>query len=232
MDDDEQTEGAGGAVRSLAVELGEGEGPGIVEERVEIVDCVEDGNYVEEGSDEADDVLREDGFGDIDTWFGDFFCKVGDAVTGSYQYSSELSVERYLRCANSVRSVQHTSTKDKSIAGPAGLVLPFFPHKRLTCVALASSRGHNSTHHNSHEAASQDQKQTHIGEGGQGAVGIHDEEASHPGIDEVHDEDVPPFIGIVRVEETVHADDLVGKNRSHGCGAKEPAKEVPPGGER
>jgi hypothetical protein len=81
VDDDEQAEGAGEGVCALAVEFGEGEGPGVAEERVEIVDGVEDGDYVEEGGEEADDVLGEDGFGDVDARFRDLFGEVGDAVT-------------------------------------------------------------------------------------------------------------------------------------------------------
>mgnify|MGYP004519396487 CR=1 FL=1 len=84
MDDDQQAEGAGDAVCALAVEFGEREGPRVVEERGDVVDAVEDGNDVEEGGQEADDVLREDGFGDVDAGLRDFFCKVGDAVTARW----------------------------------------------------------------------------------------------------------------------------------------------------
>lgn len=76
VDDDEEAEGAGDGVGGLAVELGEGEGPGVREEGVEVVDAVEDGDDVEEGGEEADDILREDGFGNVDAWFGDFLCEV------------------------------------------------------------------------------------------------------------------------------------------------------------
>lgn len=41
----------------LTVEFGEGEGPGVGEEGVEVVDGVEDGYDVEEGCGEADGVL-------------------------------------------------------------------------------------------------------------------------------------------------------------------------------
>ena len=86
MDDDEEAEGAGDGVGGLAVELGEGEGPGVREEGVEVVDAVEDGYDVEEGGEEADDILREDGFGDVNAWFGDLFRKVRDAVAVESQY--------------------------------------------------------------------------------------------------------------------------------------------------
>jgi hypothetical protein len=80
VNNDEEAEGAGDGVCGLAVKLGEWEGPGVREEGVEVVDAVEDGDDVEEGGEEADDVLCEDGFGDVDAWFGDFFCEVRDAV--------------------------------------------------------------------------------------------------------------------------------------------------------
>ena len=86
MDDDEEAEGAGGGVGGLAVEFGEGEGPGVGEEGVEVVDAVEYGDDVEEGGEEADDILREDGFGDVNAWFGDLFRKVRDAVAVESQY--------------------------------------------------------------------------------------------------------------------------------------------------
>ena len=86
VDDDEEAEGAGDGVGGLAVELGEGEGPGVREEGVEVVDAVEDGDDVEEGGEEADDILREDGFGDVNAWFGDLFRKVRDAVAVESQY--------------------------------------------------------------------------------------------------------------------------------------------------
>ena len=84
MDNDEQAERAGEAVCALAVELCEWEGPGVVEQRVEVVDAVEDGDYVQECGDETDNVLREDGFGDVDTGLGDLFSDVRDAVTKIY----------------------------------------------------------------------------------------------------------------------------------------------------
>jgi hypothetical protein len=65
----------------LAVEFGEGEGPGVFEERVEVVDRVEDGYKVEEGGYETDGVLGEDGFGDVGAWLGEFFSEMGYAVT-------------------------------------------------------------------------------------------------------------------------------------------------------
>lgn len=65
----------------LAVEFCEGEGPGVAEERVEIVDGVEDCYYVEEGGQTADDVLCEDRFGDVDSGSGDLFREMSYAVT-------------------------------------------------------------------------------------------------------------------------------------------------------
>lgn len=81
VDDDEEAEGASKGVCGLAVEFGEGEGPGVGKEGVEVVDTVEDGDYIEEGGKEANDVLREDGFGNVDARLGDFLCKMRDAVT-------------------------------------------------------------------------------------------------------------------------------------------------------
>jgi hypothetical protein len=65
----------------LSVQFGEGEGPGVFEEGVEVVDGIEDGYEVEEGGYETDGVLGEDGFGDVGAWFGEFFGEVGYAVT-------------------------------------------------------------------------------------------------------------------------------------------------------
>jgi hypothetical protein len=70
------------AVCTLSVEFGEGEGPGVGEEGIKVVDGVENCDDVEEGGGEADGVLGEDGAGDIGSWVGDFFGDVGDAVTG------------------------------------------------------------------------------------------------------------------------------------------------------
>jgi hypothetical protein len=83
MDDDEEAEGAGDGVCGLTVEFGEREGPGVREEGIKIVDAVEDGDDVEECGEEADDVLHENGFGDVDAWLGDFFGQVRYAVAVS-----------------------------------------------------------------------------------------------------------------------------------------------------
>ena len=64
----------------MTVEFGEGEGPGIAEERGQVVDAVENGDDVEEGGQEAYNILCEDGFGDVDAWFGDFFREMRNAV--------------------------------------------------------------------------------------------------------------------------------------------------------
>ena len=80
VDDDEEAEGAGDGVGGLAVELGEGEGPGVREEGVEVVYRVEDCYEVEEGGYEADGVLGEDGFGDVGSGAGEFLREMGDAV--------------------------------------------------------------------------------------------------------------------------------------------------------
>ena len=90
VDDDEEAEGAGNGVGGLAVEVGEGEWPGIREEGVEVIDAVEDGDDVEEGSEEADDILSEDGFGYVDAWLSDFFSQVRDAVTVKSQYGDSI----------------------------------------------------------------------------------------------------------------------------------------------
>lgn len=76
VDDDEKAQRTGEGVCGLAVEFGEGEGPGVVEERVEVVDAVEDGDHVEEGGQKANDVLCEDGFGDVDARLRYFFRKM------------------------------------------------------------------------------------------------------------------------------------------------------------
>lgn len=67
-------------VCSLAVEFGEGEGPRVCEEGVEVVYRVEDCYEVEEGGYEADGVLGEDGFGDVGSGVGEFLREMGDAV--------------------------------------------------------------------------------------------------------------------------------------------------------
>lgn len=68
-------------VCGLAVQFGEGEGPGIGEEGVEVVDRVEDCDEVEEGGYKADGVLGEDRLGDIGTWTGEFFGEMRYTVT-------------------------------------------------------------------------------------------------------------------------------------------------------
>ena len=90
MNDDEEAEGAGDGVGGLAVEFGEGEWPGVREEGFEVIDAVEDGDDVEEGSEEADDILSEDGFGYVDAWLRDFFSQVRDAVTVKSQYGDSI----------------------------------------------------------------------------------------------------------------------------------------------
>lgn len=107
VDDDEEAKRAGEGVCGLAVELSEGKGPGVAEERVEIVDAVEDGDYVEKGGQEADNVLRENRFGNVDTRLGDFFRKMRDtvAVVVSTSAMMDNNNDIYLRCADSVRTV-------------------------------------------------------------------------------------------------------------------------------
>lgn len=67
-------------VCGLAVEFGEGEGPRVREEGVEVVDGIKNGDYVEEGRDATYEVLGEDGFGDVDAGIREFFGKVRYAV--------------------------------------------------------------------------------------------------------------------------------------------------------
>ena len=67
-------------VCGLAVELGEGKGPGVGEERVKVVDRVEDCDEVEEGGYEADGVLGEDCERDVAAGRGQFFGEVRYAV--------------------------------------------------------------------------------------------------------------------------------------------------------
>ena len=63
-------------VCGLAVEFGEGKGPWVGEEGVEIVDRVKDCDEVEKGGYEADRVLGENRFGDVGAWTRKFFGKV------------------------------------------------------------------------------------------------------------------------------------------------------------
>lgn len=63
-------------VCGLAVEFGEGEGPWIREEGLEVVDGVEDCDEVEKGGDEAHGILSEDRFGDVRTWTGKLFSEM------------------------------------------------------------------------------------------------------------------------------------------------------------
>ena len=83
-DDDEEAEGAGARVCGLAVEFGEGERPGVVEEGGQVVDGVENCDDIAEGAEEADNVLREDGSGNVYARAGDFFCEMGHAVATNY----------------------------------------------------------------------------------------------------------------------------------------------------
>jgi hypothetical protein len=133
-----------------------------------------------------------------------------------------------LRRANSVGSVQHAKAENEAFTGPAGLVLPFLPHKRVGCVAFASLGRHDGTHHDRDEAASKNKKEADVGQSRQGPVGIHDDKSRNPRIQQVDDKNVPSFVGIAGVEQAVHADNLVGKDGGHGCSAEEPAPEVPP----
>lgn len=86
-DDEEEADRACLAIGSLAVEFGERKGPGVREKRGEVVHRIKDCDDVAEGSGEADDVLSQDGFGDVDAGEGDFFGHVGYAITMKRQYS-------------------------------------------------------------------------------------------------------------------------------------------------
>lgn len=200
------------AVCGLAVEFGEGEGPRVVEEGVEVVYAVEDGDDVEEGSREAHDVLREDGFGDVAPWTGNLFCHVGHTVG----------------CAYSKCSIKHACNEDKAIAAPTRLVLPVLPHERTARVALASPAGHDGAYKNGDKHTTQNQAQADLGDGRKTPIKKHDDGGRDPCHDEVDDEDMPALEFITPMKQSVHGDDLIREDGGNGCGAEEPAEEVPP----
>lgn len=68
-------------VCGLPVEFGEGEGPGVGEERFEVVYRVEDCDKVDEGGCEADGILGENRFGNVVTRAWELFSKMGYTVT-------------------------------------------------------------------------------------------------------------------------------------------------------
>lgn len=134
----------------------------------------------------------------------------------------------YVRCANRVCTVQHAGAEDEAVTAPASLVLPFLPNKGVACIAFAGRRRHDGAHQHCDEASSEDEEESDIGQSRQSSVGEHDDGSRQPRVDEIHDEDVPALVRVSWVEQTIHTDDLVGEDGRHGCGAKEPAKEVPP----
>jgi hypothetical protein len=109
-----------------------------------------------------------------------------------------------LRCSNGKSSIQHARAKHKSIALPAGLVLPVFPYEFVTRIPFSTSTGHDGTDHDGNENTHEDEEEPDVCQFGQGAVRKHDDEAGEPGDDEVDDEDMPAFEGVAGVEETVH----------------------------
>lgn len=62
---DKKTDSSRIASCRLAVDIGQRKGRGCREDRVQVLDGVEDGDEVQEGSDEADDKLSQHGFWDI-----------------------------------------------------------------------------------------------------------------------------------------------------------------------
>lgn len=80
----------------------------------------------------------------------------------------------------------------------------------MRCIALACPRRHDCADHDGDEAASEDEDEAYISEGRESAVGVHDDKGRHPCVDEVHNEDMPAFKGVVWVEQAPHTDDLVG----------------------
>ncbi len=98
----------------------------------------------------------------------------------------------------------------------------------MTCVAFSGLRRHNGANHDGDKAASENQEKANIGQCWEGAVGVHNNECRDPSVEKVDDKDVPAFVCVVWMEQAIHADDLVGQDRGHGGGTKEPTKEVPP----
>ena len=90
-------------------------------------------------------------------------------------------------------------------------------------MTIAGLRRHDGANQDGNENARENQEQANVGYGRQGAVGEHDDKTGKPGDDEVYDEDVPAFVGVPFMEETVHADNLVGEDGGDGSGAKDPA---------
>jgi hypothetical protein len=68
-------------VCGLTVEFGEGKGPRVGEQCVEIVYGVKDCDEVEEGGYKSDRVLRENRFGYVGAWARKLFGEMGYAVS-------------------------------------------------------------------------------------------------------------------------------------------------------
>lgn len=177
-DNDEEAEGAGIGVCGLAVQLGEREWPRVGEERVEIVDGVEDCYDVAKGGGEADYILRKDGFGDVHARSRNFFRKVGYTVTLHVLADQDRNGEsgRILRSSNSERAIEHTGDENKAVTSPARLVRPLFPDKRAARVAFTSLTRHDCAHKNCDCDTSEDEEQAELGDGWQRAIHVHDDE--------------------------------------------------------
>lgn len=139
---DEQAQRAAGGAGGLAVDFGDGEGGARGEDGVEVVDGVEDGDEIEEAGPEADDHLRQDGFGYVAAGAGDFFGQMGDGVG----------------CADGVGAVEHAGDKNKTVAGVAGLVGPVVPDKGVGGVRGAVAAGHDGADDDGDEQIRNNQK--------------------------------------------------------------------------
>jgi hypothetical protein len=96
-------------------------------------------------------------------------------------------------------------------------------------MSFARPAWHDGAYKDCDEDARQNQEQAQLCDRRERAVHEHDDEGGDPSDHEVYNEHLPSLVFIPIVEEAVHGDYLVGEDGRYGCGAEEPAEEVPPG---
>jgi hypothetical protein len=96
-------------------------------------------------------------------------------------------------------TVQHTSEKDKPVAGVPGLIAPVAPDRGAARVAFAGRRWHDEADHDSHEPDAHTHCGTRIGNSWEDALAEENNGADRPRDTEKGNEDVPSVHNEVRV---------------------------------
>lgn len=129
-------------------------------------------------------------------------------------------------CTDDEGAIKH-SCQESDTAGPAGLVVPCTPYKGIAGVCRWLGR----TDDDCNKAAGDDEEKADMIQGWQKTVTENNKRTTAPGDDEKRNVNMPRFDHKIWVEDGIHLDSDVGRDRNDGSQIKDPAEKVQVAGE-